>query len=92
MVGEGLRIPPSCGMVDSSGVMDDLGRGRRSRSLRDHGQMTMVKKNIFEGKKMKKEIYYKQHWTSVAFKRFSKADFSLVMGEVLILFSGIDIS
>ncbi len=61
----GSEQPPSPGMVYGSGVVDDLGRGRRSTNLNGHGHChnDHGKKNIFEEqkKKMKKEIYYKPH-------------------------------
>ncbi len=72
--------PLSSGMVYDSGVLDDLKHGRRSASLSDlsHCLNYQGKKNIsWRSKKMKKEIYYKQHWTSIAFKQFSRAASSL---------------
>ncbi len=53
MGGEGLRTAPSSSLVYGRGVMDDLGRGRRSASLSDHGHChnDHGKKNIFEEKK-----------------------------------------
>ncbi len=55
----GSENPPSTGMVYGSGVMDDLGRGRRSANLSDHGHCLNdhgKKKYFWRAKKWKKKF------------------------------------